>query len=298
VPKELERENGRFSTVDGRSRRGTTFSGSGHEAGGLEVFLMEVVCMKSLKHFYFFLLILITVGSAFAQDDLAKIKSAGVFRIGSEGTYSPFTYHDASGTLVGFDVEIGQEVARRLGVKSQFTDGKWDGLIAGLDANRYDAVINEVTITDARKAKYDFSDPYVVTKPVLITKSGNSSIKSFADLKGKIVVEDLSSTYAKTARDLGAQVVSADLPFDVVLSGRADATINDRLYFLDYKKQKPDVALGIVVASDSSDYQGIIVRKSKTRALVIAINKALADIKADGTYQKLCLKYFGEDVSK
>lgn len=234
--------------------------------------------------------------SLFAEGDLAKIKAAGSFRIASEGTYPPFTFHDASGTLVGFDVEIGQEIAKHLGVKAVFIDGKWDGLIAGLDANRWDAVINEVTITDARKAKYDFSDPYVVTRPVLVVKSG-SAIKGFADLKGKKAVENLTTTYAQVAKSYGASVVDGDLPLDLVLSGRADATINDRLYVLDYKKHKPEADLSIVATYDQPDQQGVIVRKGSPE-LVAAINKALADIKADGTYLKISQKYFGEDVSK
>ena len=218
-------------------------------------------------------------------------------KVGTEGTYPPFTFHDASGALTGFDVEIAQEIAKRLGVKAQFVEGKWDGLIAGLDVKRYDAVINEVTITDARKQKYDFSDPYVVTKPVLIVKSENATIKSFADLKGKKVAEDLTTTYAQVAKGYGATVVNADLPFEVILSGRVDGTINDRLFFLDFKKQKPEAPLKIVDTYDQPDYQGVILRKGNPD-LVAAVNKALADIKADGSYLKISQKYFGEDVSK
>ncbi|MFT7758891.1 UNVERIFIED_CONTAM: transporter substrate-binding domain-containing protein, partial [Salmonella enterica subsp. enterica serovar Enteritidis] len=95
-----------------------------------------------------------------AQSNLEQIKTAGVLKIGTEGTYAPFTYHDTAGKLVGFDVEIGEAIAKNLGVKAEFLEGKWDGLIAGLDAKRYDTVINQVGITEARKAKYDFSEPY------------------------------------------------------------------------------------------------------------------------------------------
>jgi len=239
--------------------------------------------------------LLLSVG-AFA-DDLSKIKAAGSFRVGTEGNYSPFTYRDAKGTLIGFDVEIAQEVAKRLGVTAKFTEGPWDGLIAGLDANRYDAVINEVTITDARKVKYDFSDAYGATKAVLIVKNGDTKIKTFADLKGKKVVANLTTTYAQLARDNGAEVISSDLPFDLVSQGRADATINDRLFFLDYKKQKPNVPLLIVAEHQDVDYQGVIVRKGNPE-LVAAINKALKDLKADGTYLKISQKYFGEDISR
>ena len=232
-----------------------------------------------------------------ADGDLAKIKAAGTLRVGTEGTYSPFTFHDAKGTLVGFDVEIAQEIAKRLGVKAVFTEGKWDGLIAGLDANRYDTVINEVTITEARKAKYDFSAPYGATKAVLVVRTNDTSIKAFADLKGKKVVADLTTTYAQLARDNGASVISSDLPFDLVSQNRADATINDRLFFLDYKKQKPDVNLKIVAEHQDVDYQGTIVRKGNPD-LVAAINKAIDAIKADGTYLKISQKYFGEDISR
>jgi L-cystine transport system substrate-binding protein len=234
---------------------------------------------------------------AYAEGDLAKIKAAGALRIGTEGNYSPFTYHDSKNVLVGFDVEIAQEIAKRLGVKASFSEGPWDGLIAGLDSNRYDAVINEVTITEARKAKYDFSDPYGATKAVLIVKTGDTKIKTFADLKGKKVVANLTTTYAQLARDNGAEVISSDLPFDLVSQGRADATINDRLFFLDYKKQKPNVPLTIVAEHNEVDYQGVIVRKGNPD-LVAAINKALADLKADGTYLKISQKYFGEDISR
>jgi cystine transport system substrate-binding protein len=254
--------------------------------------------MKSLKSAIMAAVLLaFLVLSASAEGDLAKIKASGAFRVATEGTYSPFTFHDASGALVGFDVEIAQAIAKRLGVKAQFTEGKWDGLIAGLDANRYDAVINEVTITDERKQKYDFSAPYVVTRPVLVVRKDNASIKKFEDLKGKKVAEDLTTTYAQVAKSFGATVVNADLPIEVILSGRVDGVINDRLYFLDFLKQKPDAPLKIVATYDQPDYQGVIVRKGNPD-LVAAIDKAIADIKADGSYLKISQKYFGEDVSK
>jgi cystine transport system substrate-binding protein len=237
---------------------------------------------------------------AVAGENLDQIKAAGVIKIGTEGTYAPFTFHNADNTLVGFDVEIGQAVADKLGVKAEFVEGKWDGLIAGLDANRYDAVINQVGITEARKQKYDFSDPYIVSKAVLIVKDDNEDIKSFEDLKGKTSAQSLSSNFGKIAEAAGAALVGTD-GFDqsiqLVLTGRADATINDSLSFLDFKKQKPDAPVKIAAEKEEADASGIIVRKGDPE-LVAAINKALADIKADGTYQKIADTYFGQDVSK
>lgn len=240
-------------------------------------------------------------GAALAQaDDLAAIKQAGVIKIGTEGTYPPFTYHDGSNRLVGFDVEIGREIAKKLGVKAEFLEGKWDGLIAGLDAGRYDVVINQVGITEARKAKYDFSEPYIASKAVLIVADGNDAIKSFEDLKGKRAAQSLTSNFGRLAEKYGATLVGTD-GFDqsiqLVLTGRADATLNDSLSFLDFKKHRPNAKVRIVAEEKDADHSGVIMRKGNPE-LVAAINKALDEIKADGTYAKIADTYFGADVSK
>ena len=242
----------------------------------------------------------LAVTATLAGANLDQIKADGVFKIGTEGTYAPFTYHDENNKLVGFDVEIGEAIAAKLGVKPEFLEGKWDGLIAGLDVKRYDAVINQVGITEERKAKYAVSDPYIASKAVLIVKGDNDAIKTFADLKGKKSAQSLTSNFGKLAEKNGAELVGTD-GFDqsiqLLLTGRADATINDSLSFLDFKKHKPDADVKIAAQEENADYSGVIVRKGDPE-LVEAINKALADIKADGTYQKIADKYFGEDVSK
>ncbi|MDX3976418.1 amino acid ABC transporter substrate-binding protein [Shinella sp.] len=237
---------------------------------------------------------------AHAGENLAAVQSAGALKIGTEGTYAPFTFHDTDGKLVGFDVEIGEAIAKKLGVKAEFLEGKWDGLIAGLDANRYDAVINQVGITDARKQKYDFSEPYIASKAVLIVRADDDSIKGFADLKGKKSAQSLTSNFGKIAEGAGAELVGTD-GFDqsiqLVLTGRADATINDSLSFLDFKKHKPDANVKIAAEQADADYSGVIIRKGEPE-LLEAINKALTEIKADGTYKAIADKYFGQDVSK
>jgi L-cystine transport system substrate-binding protein len=237
---------------------------------------------------------------ALAGDNLDQIKADGVLKIGTEGTYAPFTYHDDSGKLVGFDVEIGEAIAKQLGVKPEFVEGKWDGLIAGLDAKRYDVVINEVGITEARKEKYAFSEPYIASKAVLIVSAKNDDIKGFADLKGKKSAQSLTSNFGKLAEQNGASLVGTD-GFDqsiqLVITGRADATINDSLSYLDFKKHQPNAPVKVVAEEADADHSGVLIRKGD-EDLVAAIDKALADIKADGTYQTISEKYFGEDVSK
>lgn len=231
---------------------------------------------------------------------LAKIQSEGKIRIGTEGTYAPFTFHDTAGKLTGFDVEVAEEVAKRLGVKAEFVETKWDGMIAGLDAKRFDMVANEVTITPERKEKFDLSDPYIVSKAVLIVGSDNNTIKKFSDLKGKKSAQSLTSNLAKIAKANGATLEPVDgfnQGIDLLTSKRVDAVINDSLSFLDLKKQKPDLAVKIVDEEKNVDSNAFIFNKSN-KELVDAVNKSLADMKSDGTYLKISEKWFGTDVSK
>lgn len=231
---------------------------------------------------------------------LESIKKQGTIKIGTEGTYAPYTYHDSNGKLVGFDVEIAEEVAKRLGVKPEFIETKWDGMLAGLDAKRFDIVVNQVGISEERKKKYDFSDPYVTSRAVLVVKSDNTTINTFEDLKGKKAAQTLTSNLGKLAQANGAEIVTSDgfnQSIDLILAGRADATINDSLSFYDLKKQKPDVAVKIAAEKKDADQDGILINKGN-KELVDAINKALVDMKNDGTYLKISNKYFNVDVSK
>ncbi|MFZ5968095.1 MAG: amino acid ABC transporter substrate-binding protein [Bacillota bacterium] len=231
---------------------------------------------------------------------LEKIQAEGKIRIGTEGTYAPFTFHDETGKLTGFDVEIAEEIAKRLGVEAEFIETKWDGMFAGLDAKRFDAVVNEVTIRADRQEKYDFSDPYIVSKAVLIVHEDNETIKTFADLKDKKSGQSLTSNLAEIAKSNGANIVQVDgfnQAIDLLTSNRIDATINDSLSFLDFKKQKPDAPIKVVDALNTQDQNAILFNKDNEE-LVNAVNKALSDMKQDGTYLKISQKWFNEDVSK
>jgi cystine transport system substrate-binding protein len=237
---------------------------------------------------------------AFAQTALDEIKQAGALRIGTEGTYAPFTFHDSTGALVGFDVEIGRAVAEKIGVEAEFVEGPWDGLIAGIDANRYDVVINQVGINAERQAKYDFSEPYIASKAALVVRGDNSEIASFEDLAGKKSAQTLTSNFGKLAQQYGAELVGTegfDQSIALVLQGRADATINDSLSFFDFKQHQPDADVKVVATAADADFSGVLLAKGKPE-LLAAINEALAAIKADGTYAAISEKYFGEDVSQ
>ena len=240
------------------------------------------------------------VGCGNSSNSLSKIKSEGKIRIGTEGTYAPYTFHDKTGKLTGFDVEIAEEVSKRLGVKPEFIETKWDGMFAGLDAKRFDMVVNQVGIKADRQEKYDFSDSYIVSKAVLIVNTSDTTIKKFEDLKGKKSAQSLTSNLAKIAEDNGAiiqPVESFNQAIDLLTSKRVDATVNDSLSYLDIKKQKPNLAIKVVDEEENAQPNAVMFNKGN-KELVDAVNKALTDMKADGTYSKISDKWFAADVSK
>jgi len=245
-----------------------------------------------------------TIGCAKAEgkekDFLETIKENGVLKVGTEGTYAPFSYHDDQNNLVGYDVEIAKAIADTLGVKVEFVETKWDAMIAGLDAKRYDIVVNQVSITEERQKKYDFSVPYTVSKAVLIVHSEDAAIQSFEDLKGKKSAQSLTSNFAGIAEKYGAELVGTDgfnQSVELVISKRAEATINDDVTFYDYLKQKPDAAIKIVASEDEASKSAILIRKGND-SFTKAINEAMKKLEADGTIKEISEKYFGVDISK
>jgi len=231
---------------------------------------------------------------------LETIKANGKIRIGTEGTYAPFTFHDKDGKLTGFDVELAKAVAKRLDVEAEFIEMPWDGIFAGLDAKRFDTIFNQVTIREDRKEKYDISDTYIVSRAALIVREDNNDIAKFADLNGKKAGQSLTSNLTDIARENGAEIVGTEgfnQAIDLLLSKRIDATVNDGLSFLDLRNQKPDVPLKVVDELPEAAESAALFNKGNDE-LVAAVNEALAAIKEDGTYLEISNKYFGADVSK
>lgn len=232
------------------------------------------------------------------EDVLAKVKEEGTLVIGTEGTYPPFTFHDASGELTGFDVEIAREVAERLGVEAEFLETQWDAMFAGLDAGRFDMVANQVGINPERQESYEFSDPYITSTAVLVVAEDNTEIQSFEDLEGELSAQSLTSNYAETATSYGAELEGVEgfnQAIELLNSGRVDATVNDNLTVLDFLKQRPDAKVKVVDESDDAAQSALLFRKD-SGAIVDEANKALAAMIEDGTYDEISEKWFGENV--
>jgi len=233
-------------------------------------------------------------------DLLAQVKKEGELRIGTEGTYPPFTFHDENGELTGFDVEIAKEVAKRLGVKPVFMETQWDAMFAGLDAKRFDMIANQVGIRPDRQEKYDFSDAYITSAAVLVAHKDNNALTKFEDIKGLKSAQSMTSNYADLARSYGAEVVGVEgfnQAIELLSSKRVDVTINDKLSVLDFLKQKPDAPIKIVAVHEDASQSGLMFRKGSD-TLVAEVNKALKEMMEDGTYLQIAEKWFGEDVSK
>jgi len=238
-----------------------------------------------------------------ADTSLADITEAGKIVVGTEGTYRPFTFHEGgAGDLTGYDVEIIEAVAEKLGVEIEYAETQWDAIFAGLDAGRFDLIANQVSITDEREAKYDFSDPYTVSPGVVIVAADNTDITSLADLDGKTTAQSLSSNWFTLAEENGANVEQVEgwaQSIALLEQGRIDATLNDKLTYLDYVTAKPSSADKIKVAAETDDKSrnAFVVAKGST-SLVDAINEALDELRADGILAEISEKYFGADVSQ
>ncbi|WP_396935079.1 transporter substrate-binding domain-containing protein, partial [Mycolicibacterium sp.] len=154
---------------------------------------------------------MLTAGCGSSGGGDNPLKSAGVLRVGTEGTYAPFSYHDPkTGELVGYDVDVAKAVGEKLGVRVEFVETPWDSMFAALEANRFDVVANEVTINPERQGKYDLSQPYSVGEGVIVTRADDNSITSLADLKGKTAAESATSNWSEVARKAGARVETVE----------------------------------------------------------------------------------------
>ena len=156
-----------------------------------------------------------------ASNLLESIKSAGKIRIGVEGTYRPYTYHDASGKLAGFEYDIAETLAKDLGVTAEYIETPWDSLIAGVDAGRYDIVLNNVAPTEERKKKYDFSVPYAHSRARVGVKK-DSSLKNASEISGHSAAQSATSNYRKLVEERGATIIEVtgfDEAIEQVLTG-------------------------------------------------------------------------------
>lgn len=223
----------------------------------------------------------------------------GTLRVGTEGVYAPFSFHDErSGELTGYDVDVARAVGEKLGRPVEFVEIPWDAIFAGLDAERFDVVANQVTITPERKAKYDLSKPYAVGEGVIVTRADDHSIHTLADVRGKVAAENATSNWSQIARDAGARVETVEgftQSITLLSQGRVDVVINDSIAVYAYLASTGDPAVKIAGTTGARSEQGFAARKNS--GLLPELDKALDQLAADGTLTRISEKYLKADAS-
>jgi cystine transport system substrate-binding protein len=240
-------------------------------------------------------------GGASGAGDEFGLVSGGTLTVATEGTYRPFSYHDdGSGDLVGYDVEVAEAVAEKLGLEIEFQETQWDAIFAGLEAGRFDVIANQVSINPEREESYLFSTPYTVSPGVIVVNEGDDAISSFDDLAGKTTAQSLTSNWYELAQESGANVEAVEgwaQAVALLQQGRVDATINDELTYLDYVNTNGQSGLAVAAETDESSESAFALTKDKT-ALQAAIDEALVELRDEGVLAELGEKYFGADVSQ
>lgn len=238
--------------------------------------------------------------SVSAADLLDTVKQRGSLKVAVEGTYPPFNFKE-DGKLAGFEVELATALAQKMGVKADISTSEWSAMLAGLQAGKFDVVINQVGITDKRKETFDFSEPYTISSPQLIVrKDEKRDFKTLADLKGKKLGVGQGTNFGEIAKAVGGIDIktypgSSEYLQDLAL-GRIDAALNDSL-LIPYIVKKTNLPLKPGAPVAELEKSGIPFAKGNPK-FKIAIDKALADLQADGSFAKLSNKWFDRDVSK
>ncbi|WP_019122289.1 transporter substrate-binding domain-containing protein [Brevibacillus massiliensis] len=230
-----------------------------------------------------------------AGEVLARVKQTGVLKVGFEGTYPPYNMVNDKNEFDGFDVDISNEVAKRLGVKAEFVATKFDGLIGGLKADKFDAIIAQMSITDERKKSVDFTEPYVTNGAVIVVRESESEIRSLDDLKGKTVGAGAGTTFLDLANTIENAKVKVYSTTDAVITDlvnqRLDAVIQDQLW-IGYNQTTQKIPVKMVGDVLYIDVMGMAVKK-ENQDFLEAMNQALKDMRQDGTHAKIYKKWFG-----
>ncbi|HCE4658096.1 TPA: amino acid ABC transporter substrate-binding protein [Vibrio parahaemolyticus] len=223
-------------------------------------------------------------------------------KVGMSGRYFPFTFVKQD-KLQGFEVDMWDEIGKRNDYKIEYVTSNFSGLFGLLETGRIDTISNQITMTDERKAKYLFADPYVIDGAQITVRKGNDSIKGVDDLAGKTVAVNLGSNFEQLLRQydkdgkINIKTYDTGIEHDVAL-GRADAFVMDRLSALELIKKT-----GLPLELAGEPFETIqnawpFVNNEKGQKLQVEVNKALSEMRADGTVEKISVKWFGADITK
>lgn len=222
-----------------------------------------------------------------------------VLRVGTEGTYPPFSYEDG-GELTGYDIDVMRAVADEAGFDIELVEAPFDALFAALDSERIDVIANQVTINEEREARYLFTRPYTYSRGVIVTATGTDDITTLDDLEGKVAAQSETSNWAGVARDAGAEVQSVEgfaQAAELLVQGRVDVIVNDNIAVLDYLASTGSTDIEIKGEVDDEVSRQALVFRQSDADLRDQADQALQRLAADGTLAEISEGYFGADVS-
>ena len=237
-----------------------------------------------------------TTASFAMAEEMDSIKENGVIRIAMSGAYPPFNFVNDSNEVVGFDPSIGAEIAKRMGIEVEIVTTAWDGIIGGLLANKYDAIVGSMSITEERKEVVDFVGPYYTTKRAIFAKPGG--ISSAAGLSEAKVGLTLGETHEAWAREQGYDVRTYKGLPELLLElehGRVDVIVNDSIAAILAMKETGQDYVMITDFETEEFGAGIAIRKGNPE-LAAAMQTALDEMMADGTYLEIANKWVGGDI--
>ncbi|WP_156756969.1 ABC transporter substrate-binding protein/permease [Actinokineospora pegani] len=237
-----------------------------------------------------------TAGPASGQDS-----GRPVVRVGTEGTYPPFSFHDPrTQELTGYDIEVVEAIAEKAGWRLEFVETQWDAVFPALDAGRVDLIANQVSVNDERQARYGMSDTYTYSRGVVVRRTGDESIKSLADIRGRTTAQSSTSNWAGVARDAGARVEAVEgfaQAAALLAQGRVDAIVNDNIAVLDYLASTGSTEVEIAGDAGQETSEQALAFREGDQALREQANRAISALKADGTLREISQRYFQADVS-
>ncbi|MEX0971363.1 MAG: transporter substrate-binding domain-containing protein [Paracoccaceae bacterium] len=235
--------------------------------------------------------------SVAAADELESLKEAGVIRIAMSGAYPPFNFVNDQNEVVGFDAAIGAEIARRMGLEAEIVTTAWDGIIGGLLANKYDAIVGSMTITAERDEVVDFVGPYYSDSRAIFSNPG-SGINSLEDLEGMRVGLTLGETHEDWARERGYSINTYKGLPELLLeleNGRVDAIVNDSIAAILAMTAKGQEFEMFADPTTEPFGAGIAIREGNPE-LAAEMQAALDSMMEDGTYLRLAEEWVGADI--
>ncbi len=241
-------------------------------------------------------LVSLTMGAAAQARTFEEIKTDGKIIIATEGAYPPFNYFQGS-TLTGFEVELGDAIAKKMGLKVEWKSLSFDALLAGLRQDRWDVVIASFGVTPERAKAVLFTNPHYCSGGVIVSK--DTTIRSVGDLAGKTIAVQTGTTYFENVKKVTGVKEVKNFPQDTdaraaLLNGRADVWVSDR--FVAKTALESNSSGGLKMGDFLFIERIASALKKGNTSLETAYNKALGEVMADGTYKTLSEKYLKEDI--